>query len=292
MKRRRSLYARPAIVRGEQCTTGAFARANDGGRQRRTARLLAPLERHGWAILHDLAVPGSAANIDHLVIGPGGVFVIDSKQYRGRLQLDACRRLWHGRHPLTTALRAVSFEADRAAKVLADPPVVVPILAVHCAQVPAARSWSAACGSCRPGACPACLVPSRRCWGPNRSPPWPVRPESASALPPDSLPAAPPGGDAWPCYRTASRAEQAHRRANQPDGLLHSSAAQEADWSWPRSSTGATGGPTCDHAARSNLTGGPRAEELRSWTARRCRWRSRPSRTEAELIVGMFAVTA
>jgi hypothetical protein len=24
----------------------------------------------------------------HLAIGPGGVFVIDSKQYRGRLQLD------------------------------------------------------------------------------------------------------------------------------------------------------------------------------------------------------------
>jgi hypothetical protein len=32
--------------------------------ERRTARLLAPLERRGWAVLHDLAVPGSAANID------------------------------------------------------------------------------------------------------------------------------------------------------------------------------------------------------------------------------------
>jgi hypothetical protein len=32
--------------------------------ERRTARLLGPLERHGWAILHDLAVPGSQANID------------------------------------------------------------------------------------------------------------------------------------------------------------------------------------------------------------------------------------
>jgi Nuclease-related domain len=39
-------------------------------------------------VLHDLAVPGSRANIDHLVIKPGGVFVIDSKQYRERLQLD------------------------------------------------------------------------------------------------------------------------------------------------------------------------------------------------------------
>jgi len=105
--------------------------------ERRTARLLGPLERQGWAVLHDLALPGGRANLDHLVIGPGGVFVIDSKQYRGRLQLDAVGKLWHGRYPLAPALRAVSFEADRAARVLPDPGVaVVPIVAVQGAQVP------------------------------------------------------------------------------------------------------------------------------------------------------------
>jgi Nuclease-related domain len=104
--------------------------------ERRTARLLGKLERHGWAVLHDLAIPGSRANIDHLVIGPGGVFVIDSKQYRGRLQLDSSGRLWHGHYPLAPAVRAVGFEADQAAQVLTDPDVVVPILAVHGAQVP------------------------------------------------------------------------------------------------------------------------------------------------------------
>jgi hypothetical protein len=107
--------------------------------ERRTARLLAPLERHGWAILHDLAIPGSTANLDHLALGPGGVFVIDSKQYRGRLQLDASGKLWHGRHPLAPTLGAVSWEADQAAQALPDPGVaVVPIVAVHGAQVP----WS------------------------------------------------------------------------------------------------------------------------------------------------------
>jgi hypothetical protein len=105
--------------------------------ERRTARLLGPLERHGWVVLHDLAVPGSRANIDHLVIGPGGVFVIDSKQYRGRLQLDRFGRLWHGRYPLAPVLRSVEFEADQAAQVLTEPGVVVvPIVAVHGAQVP------------------------------------------------------------------------------------------------------------------------------------------------------------
>jgi hypothetical protein len=105
--------------------------------ERRTARLLSQLERHGWAILHDLAVPGSRANIDHLVIGPAGVFVIDSKQYRGRLQLDPTGRLWHGRYPLAPAVRAVSLQADQAAQVLPDPGVVVrPIIAIHGAKVP------------------------------------------------------------------------------------------------------------------------------------------------------------
>jgi hypothetical protein len=32
--------------------------------ERRTARLLDPLERQGWAVLHDLAVHGSDANVD------------------------------------------------------------------------------------------------------------------------------------------------------------------------------------------------------------------------------------
>jgi hypothetical protein len=80
---------------------------------------------------------GGRANIDHLVIGPGGVFVIDSKQYRGRRQLDGSGRLWHGRSPLAPTLRAVDFEADQAARVLPDPGLaVVPIVAVHGAQVP------------------------------------------------------------------------------------------------------------------------------------------------------------
>jgi hypothetical protein len=113
----------------------AWRRGSAG--ERRTARLLGPLERHGWAVLHDLGVPGSRANIDHLVIGPGGVFAIDSKQYRGRLRLDGSGRLWHGRYPLAPTLRTVSFEADQAAQVLPDPGVaVVPIVAVHGAKVP------------------------------------------------------------------------------------------------------------------------------------------------------------
>jgi hypothetical protein len=98
----------------------------------RTARLLSALERRGWAVLHDLAIPGTHANIDHLVIGPGGVVVIDTKQYRGRLWLDSYGLLWHGRQLLVAALRKVRWEVDQADEILGDADVqVVAIMAVH-----------------------------------------------------------------------------------------------------------------------------------------------------------------
>jgi Nuclease-related domain len=141
--------------------------------ERRTARLLSQLERHGWAVLHDLAVPGSRANLDHLVIGPGGVFVIDSKQYRGRLQLDPTGRLWHGRYPLGPALQAVSFEADQTAQVLPDPGVVVrPIMAIHGARVP----WGKVLMDGIP------VVPARRLPSMLRALPTVLRPQRVAEL--------------------------------------------------------------------------------------------------------------
>jgi Nuclease-related domain len=108
--------------------------------ERRTARHLAPLERCGWAVLHDLAIPGSQANIDHLVIGPGGVAVIDSKQYRGRLWLDAAGLLWCGRQLLSMTLRKVLWEADQADERLGVADVqVAAVIAVHGAGVPWGR---------------------------------------------------------------------------------------------------------------------------------------------------------
>ncbi|WP_210428927.1 nuclease-related domain-containing protein [Nocardioides eburneiflavus] len=42
----------------------------------------------GWVVLHDLAWPGrKRANIDHVVVGPGGVFVVDAKNWSGRVEI-------------------------------------------------------------------------------------------------------------------------------------------------------------------------------------------------------------
>ena len=46
--------------------------------QRRTAGVLAQLDREGWLVLHDIALPGWSASLDHLVIGPTGAWAIDS----------------------------------------------------------------------------------------------------------------------------------------------------------------------------------------------------------------------
>lgn len=52
--------------------------------ERRTAEALAALPAHEWTVFHDVPWPGRArANIDHVAVGPTGVFVIDSKHWSG-----------------------------------------------------------------------------------------------------------------------------------------------------------------------------------------------------------------
>jgi hypothetical protein len=101
--------------------------------ERKTARLLRRLERDGYTSLHDLAVPGSAANVDHLVIGPPGVFVVDSKQYSGRVHQSLDGRAWHNHAPLARQLEVVRWEADTIARTLGVR--VDPLIAVHGAEV-------------------------------------------------------------------------------------------------------------------------------------------------------------
>ena len=68
--------------------------------ERRSARLLSPLERHGWAVLNDLAVPGNQAKVDHLVIGPGSVFAIELNSIEAASSSTLMGNARHGRYPL------------------------------------------------------------------------------------------------------------------------------------------------------------------------------------------------
>jgi hypothetical protein len=116
--------------------TVAWRHGADG--ERRTARLLAPMERHGFQVFHDLAVPGSPANVDHVVVGPTGVYVIDSKRYRGHLHYSA-GHLWHGGRTLDRTLQTLWWEATQVAETLGFGPDlhIYPVLCVHVAWL----SW-------------------------------------------------------------------------------------------------------------------------------------------------------
>jgi hypothetical protein len=53
--------------------------------EERTGELLLPLEAAGFCVLHDRAIPRSRANIDHIVVGPPGVFIVETKNYERKL---------------------------------------------------------------------------------------------------------------------------------------------------------------------------------------------------------------
>jgi hypothetical protein len=86
--------------------------------ERHTARLLDRLTRDGFVVFHDLAMPGSPANVDHLAIGPTGVFVIDSKQWTGTVHQGADGLAWHNQTPLDRTLETVRWEAETVGRLL------------------------------------------------------------------------------------------------------------------------------------------------------------------------------
>lgn len=51
--------------------------------ERTTAKTITRLKRHGYVVLHDRCILGSEETIGHLVIGPGGVFVMSSEAGKG-----------------------------------------------------------------------------------------------------------------------------------------------------------------------------------------------------------------
>jgi hypothetical protein len=105
--------------------------------ERETAAILDRLPRRRWTVLHDRAIPGSRANVDHLVIGPTGVWVVDSKAYRAPLRVRR-GRVWAGSVPVPTS--PVRWEATRVGELLAVD--ATPIVAVHGHGLRRRGKWS------------------------------------------------------------------------------------------------------------------------------------------------------
>lgn len=84
-------------------------------------------------VLHDRGIPGSRANLDHLVVCPTGVFVVDAKRYQGRphrvvegrLFTPRTEKLLVGRRDCTKLVDAGLKQADLVRAALADDTIQV-----------------------------------------------------------------------------------------------------------------------------------------------------------------------
>ena len=122
--RSRRVFAGPAAVRQAAARRG-------------TCRQLDKLERAGYRAVHDIAIPGTEDQIDHLVMGPAGVFAIDSEAWDKRLPVRTRngRQLWHGPFSMKDRLEHARGEAEWAATrlsgALGSPVAVRPSMAVY-----------------------------------------------------------------------------------------------------------------------------------------------------------------
>jgi hypothetical protein len=108
--------------------------------ERKTGRVLDDRKLAGYRVLHDRRIPGSRANIDHIAIGPGGVFVVETKSYKGKLEIRRDEIFVSGRNR-TSVLEQTWREAvavqGAVGELLADFGLdVVPLLCIHGVEFP------------------------------------------------------------------------------------------------------------------------------------------------------------
>jgi hypothetical protein len=83
------------------------------------AERLATLVPHGWFLLHDMHWPGRPkATLDHVLVGPGGVIVVDAKNWTGEVSV-ASGVLWQGRFARTQSVEGALAQCAAVASVMA-----------------------------------------------------------------------------------------------------------------------------------------------------------------------------
>jgi len=88
--------------------------------QRFTRRRMRVLQTSGYMALHARRIPGTQHIIDHVVVGPAGVFTIDSQRLDRRLPLRAKGgMLYHGRQSMEERFDHAVQEGKYAAKLIA-----------------------------------------------------------------------------------------------------------------------------------------------------------------------------
>jgi len=111
-----------------------------GGAEAVTASMLATLERHGWHVLHDRALPGwGRANLDHVLVSPCGtaVVVLDTKRWHAQRQTALVRDRVHcGTEDRHDQVEKVARYAAHVTRLLEMPDGAVwPLLVVHGSRI-------------------------------------------------------------------------------------------------------------------------------------------------------------
>ncbi|WP_119727622.1 nuclease-related domain-containing protein [Thermomonospora amylolytica] len=111
------------VYRRSRSHTEVAAWGKSAAAERRTERQLRSLAKNGYRILHARAVPlddqgVSDGKIDHLVVGPSGVYAIDSEKWDKRLPVRTLshRKLFHGPFNKKDRLDEARWEAEQASK--------------------------------------------------------------------------------------------------------------------------------------------------------------------------------
>jgi Nuclease-related domain len=86
--------------------------------QRRTRRQIHRMHRAGYLALDARPIPNSREVIDHLVIGPTGVYAIDSERWHKRVPIRTYngKQLWHGPENKKLRLDHAKWEAQQASE--------------------------------------------------------------------------------------------------------------------------------------------------------------------------------
>ena len=114
----------------EKQSTKAWATGAVG--EERLGARLDSLVSEAVAVLHDRRIPGTKANIDHIAITTAGIWVIDTKRYKGKPELrieggilrPKVERLLVGRRDCTKLVDGVLKQVDLVREVVGDIPVV------------------------------------------------------------------------------------------------------------------------------------------------------------------------
>lgn len=82
------------------------------------ADAIRPLVHEGWHILHDRVMP-SGGNIDHILVGPAAVIVIDTKAWNGELSIRN-GSLYNSGYNQSRVLNALALQRSAVADAVAD----------------------------------------------------------------------------------------------------------------------------------------------------------------------------